>query len=122
MFMGSDDMERLEDIRRRHVTLDQLRKQAEELPNINVGTETGIAKMMLNQRIEQQKRIIEHNAIRDELHLLSLIDRYKKESELTRSYLVTIGNIARRQDNIHLQEINRHVDDILDSLEKEKIR
>lgn len=62
---------------------------------------------------------ITDKSIEDKDYLFSLIDKYKSESGLTKRYLVLIGGIARRQDNIYLQEISQHVSDILESLEKE---
>lgn len=41
----------------------------------------------------------------------------QKEKDMLKKSLITIGNIARMKENIWLQEINRHVDDALDSLE-----
>ncbi len=45
------------------------------------------------------------------------IDKLQKKNSLMKQTLITIGNLTRMKDNITLQEINRHVDDALESLE-----
>lgn len=71
----------------------------------------------LNNELEGYKKVYYPEWIKQRDDRDKFIKFLQKEKDMLKQTLITIGNLARKKDNITLQEINRHVDDALDSLE-----